>query len=228
MAAGKRGCRCRCTCVAAIALHGRDRDAYEVFSSRWAQTSCRRACILAGDFRDERGRGRGRERGVRAALSSAKTETRTATRRLDEDDRDGLAGGENRSRRFRGKEDGDTGRPERETRISIISGEVRRHVVMNCDSTRRTARDERVFHAFTAFSHISRLFPSLSLPVLCKRSLLCLLPALLTLSCPSHARARLRLRYIFYRVSSFSSDLFYFRNYGALVALVKLIFFFFL
>lgn len=59
---GRRGCRC--TCVVAIALHRRDRDAYEVISSRWAQTSCRRGAFLRNGRRGE-------------------TETRTGTGRLD-------------------------------------------------------------------------------------------------------------------------------------------------
>lgn len=53
-AGGKEGmCRCRCTCVVAIALYRRDRDAYEVISSRWAQTSCRRDASLRATL-DER------------------------------------------------------------------------------------------------------------------------------------------------------------------------------
>lgn len=49
-------CWCRCTCVVAIALHRRDRDAYEVISSRWAQTSCRRDAFLRLTLDEQRRR----------------------------------------------------------------------------------------------------------------------------------------------------------------------------
>lgn len=51
----KRG-RCTCTCGVAIALHRRDRDAYEVISSRWAQTSCRRGAFLRATLDEQRWR----------------------------------------------------------------------------------------------------------------------------------------------------------------------------
>jgi hypothetical protein len=48
--------------LTAIALHRRDRDAYEVISSRWSQTSCRRDAFLRATLGDG-GRG-GEGRGV--------------------------------------------------------------------------------------------------------------------------------------------------------------------
>jgi len=55
--------------LAAIALHRRDRDAYEVISSRWSQTSCRRDAFLRatlGESGDRRRRRKGEERTRRA------------------------------------------------------------------------------------------------------------------------------------------------------------------
>lgn len=128
----------------------------------------------------------------------SKTEIRTPMRRLDGDDR-GLGrggkrgGGKQIAKISREKEDGE--RAERETGVSIISGKVRRRAVMNCGDARRAARDTRTFFTLSRLSHISLslsfftcfLFPSLSPLVLCKRFLLLLLLALLTLSCPSRA-----------------------------------------